>query len=325
MTIDPSPILLTGATGVVGLAVVKRLLQEGYTLRALVRDAAKARTLLPPNVELIEAQITDVIALEAALKGCQTCIHIAGLVGFDDSLRQQLLETNHGATASVVNACLAQEGFRHLIHFGSIAAIPLAVGDKQTIPRPSQYSSYYGFTKKLSELEVHRGAAEGLGFTILEPSVVLAPHPDLRSSSSLVRIAAKPTTFCPPGDIHWVAGADVAEAVAQAIARGPEGKTYILDGKTTSWELVFRRYRQAAGIEGGRVIPVSSSMLGALSLVAPIINRITGLPIPTRKQLRGMVEKRVYAGLDESEALLGRPFMTLEATISEMISSPSNQ
>lgn len=313
-----APILITGATGVVGLAVVDRLLQEGYPLRALVRDPATAKGLLPASVELIEGSLEDVVGLQEALRGCEACIHIAGLVEFGDKHRDLLLKTNHGGTANVVNACLGEPGLKHLIHFGSVAAIPMAAGDEKTVPRPRQYSSYYGFTKRLSEMEVERGGAEGLGFTILRPSVVLGRHPKLRSSSAVLRVAARPTTVCPPGDLHWVAVADVAEAVAKALGHTPEGKTYVLDAEPTLWRNFFTEYRRQAGTIG-TVYSVPKGMVSVVGRLSPLLSGLLGLPIPGRRQLLNMLVPHEYPGRGEAEELLGRPFTGLAEAVRALV------
>ena len=311
-------ILLTGATGVVGLAVAARLASAGHKLRVLARNPATARTLLPAGTEVVAGSLEDVVALEEALKGYVACVHMAGLVSFAKRDRDALLETNHRGTQTVVNACLAQPGLAHLVHLGSVAAIPQAVADVQTVPRPGQFSSYYGYTKRLSELEVERGAAEGLGITILRPSVVLGKHPAGRSSSAVLRVAERPTTACPPGQLHWVAVADVAEAVARAIERGPGGQTYVLDGEPTSWKAFFTAYRRQRGIEG-QVYSLTKGMVAVAGRLSGVLGGLLDLPLPSKRQLLVMLEEKRYGGRAEATALLGRPFTSLEAAVAALL------
>ncbi len=311
-------ILLTGATGVVGLAVAARLAAEGYRLKVLARKPALARGLLPAGTEMVAGSLQDVVALEEALQGCTACVHMAGLVSFANKDRDALLETNHRGTQTVVNACLAQPGLGHLVHIGSVAAIPQALADVRTVPRPGQFSSYYGYTKRLSELEVERGAAEGLGTTILRPSVVLGKHPAGRSSSAVLRIAERPTTACPPGQLHWVAVQDVAEAVAQALLKGPGGQTYVLDAEPTTWRTLFAAYRRQRGIEG-RVYQLSKGMVAIAGRLSGMVGSLLDLPVPSKRQLLAMLEEKHYGGRAEATALLGRPFTSLEATVAGLV------
>ncbi len=71
--------LVTGATGTVGGAVVQQLLAGKREVRALVRDAKRARPLVPEAVELIEGDVTDAAACARAVAGCGAVYHTAGL------------------------------------------------------------------------------------------------------------------------------------------------------------------------------------------------------------------------------------------------------
>src|SRR5687767_1878131 len=71
--------LVTGATGTVGAAVVGRLLEAGRPVRALVRDEARAKALLPSAVELARGDVTDAASVERAMAGCRAVFHTAGL------------------------------------------------------------------------------------------------------------------------------------------------------------------------------------------------------------------------------------------------------
>src|SRR3954470_14510533 len=61
--------LVTGATGKVGNAVARALVARGDHVRALVRDPARARALLPDAVELVEGDVTDRPSIDAAVAG----------------------------------------------------------------------------------------------------------------------------------------------------------------------------------------------------------------------------------------------------------------
>ena len=71
-------ILVTGATGYVGSAVVRRLLSQGLEVAAMVRDAGAAGERLPPQVTLRVADYEDISALRSALAGADQMILIPG-------------------------------------------------------------------------------------------------------------------------------------------------------------------------------------------------------------------------------------------------------
>ncbi|MGP3776476.1 NmrA family NAD(P)-binding protein [Streptomyces sp. SDT5-1] len=67
---DVRPVLVTGATGRIGRAVVDELLAAGIPVRALTRDPAKAE--LPDGVEVVAGDFTDPASLDPALRGARS-------------------------------------------------------------------------------------------------------------------------------------------------------------------------------------------------------------------------------------------------------------
>jgi 2-alkyl-3-oxoalkanoate reductase len=78
-------IALVGPTGVLGRALVPLLIQKGYTVRALARSTAKARTLFPHLTEIAECDLLSTIStqLSSMLKGCDVVAHIATAIPRD--------------------------------------------------------------------------------------------------------------------------------------------------------------------------------------------------------------------------------------------------
>ena len=73
-------IAVVGATGVLGRALIPQLLNEGHTVRALVRSTAKARALFPAEVESVECDLLSLeieCSLVSMLSGCDAALHLA--------------------------------------------------------------------------------------------------------------------------------------------------------------------------------------------------------------------------------------------------------
>ncbi len=100
-------ILVTGATGFVGRALVARLLQEGRVVSAWVRSVDRARTLLGPGLELLPAEGGQ-NALRAAVRGADAVINLAGEPIFarrwSEERRTELVESRVFLTAGLVDA-----------------------------------------------------------------------------------------------------------------------------------------------------------------------------------------------------------------------------
>src|SRR3954451_9785738 len=72
-------VLVTGATGKVGNAIASGLLNRGDRVRALVRDPARAASILPAGVEPIRGDATDPGSLAAAVEGCELVFNAMGM------------------------------------------------------------------------------------------------------------------------------------------------------------------------------------------------------------------------------------------------------
>ncbi len=71
--------LITGATGFIGSHLLRHLLQEGETVRCLVREHSDTRLLYELEVEKVYGDITDIGSIRNAIKGCTRVYHLAAL------------------------------------------------------------------------------------------------------------------------------------------------------------------------------------------------------------------------------------------------------
>lgn len=70
--------LVAGATGKTGYRIVNALVAQGIPVKALVRDAAKAKTLLPPEAEIVIGDVLQPDTLDAALADCTVLLSATG-------------------------------------------------------------------------------------------------------------------------------------------------------------------------------------------------------------------------------------------------------
>lgn len=168
-------VLVLGATGFIGQALVKRLLRDGMGLRALVRDpSGRAQWLARPGVELTKGDLTDTASVEAALDGIDHVYHLARSSGpaWDDYLRHDVEPTRR-----LADLCCAR-GIR-LYYTSSIAIYDGGRADdfitESTQPsRASMRLNVYARAKVASErllADMHR--AQGLRVVVFRPGIVI--------------------------------------------------------------------------------------------------------------------------------------------------------
>lgn len=237
-------IFVTGATGLIGSFLVRELLARGLAVRALYRGTAPTTTF--PTVEWVQGDILDATLLATTISPEVTHVfHCAGLVSYAPQDEDALLQTNVEGTAAIVDACLARPGIR-LGYVSSVAALGLPAqpseeqptAQKQVVTEKATWDlgashPAYATSKYLGELEVWRGAAEGLAAVIINPSVVLGPGDWERSSTRLLRYAYDEHRFYTKGLLNFVDVRDVVAQLARLVLDLPPSPTverYILNG-----------------------------------------------------------------------------------------------
>ena len=195
-----STILITGATGNVGGAVIANLIAQGAQVRALIRDQSKAQALEDSGVEVVVGDLGKPETLDAAFHGVDK-VFLLTAVGPDSA-----------SQASNAIAAAKQAGRPHVVRMSAIAA---------ALHVPSRLKEQHLRTEE--ELK-----ESGLPYTILRPdffmqNTILAAQ--TVASDSMVYMALKDGKF---GMIDVRDIADVASAVLTS--EGHEAQTYHLTG-----------------------------------------------------------------------------------------------
>jgi dihydroflavonol-4-reductase len=237
-------IFVTGATGLIGSFLLRELQARGLRIRALHRYAAPTEAF--PEVEWVQGDILDATLLTSAISPEVTHVfHCAGLVSYAPQDEDALLQVNVEGTAAIVDACLARPSIR-LGYVSSVAALgspaeptgEQLVASRQIVTEKATWDlgashPAYATSKYLGELEVWRGAAEGLAAVIVNPSVVLGPGDWQRSSTRLLRYAYDEHRFYTKGLLNFVDVRDVVAHLIRLVLDLPPLATterYILNG-----------------------------------------------------------------------------------------------
>ena len=233
-------ILVTGGTGMVGSHLIKELTQKGYSVRATYRSKHQECK----EVEWVQADILDVVALEDAFVAIDVVIHCAAQVSFDPSNASSLLKNNVEGTANVVNAAIDAE-VKKFIYVSSVAAIGAAADQMITEDSPwarNEIHNDYAETKHAAEMEVRRGELEGLNVFIVNPSIILGCGDWNSGSTELFKKIYHRFPYYTEG-IHGFV--DVMDVVTILIAfledqnNHLQGERFILNGKNITYKELF--------------------------------------------------------------------------------------
>lgn len=264
-----------------------RVLRRSTSALDLLGEAAS-------RVEHAFGDVTDPEAVSEAMQGITHVYHAAAWLGTNRPADvRHLMDVNVGGTRHVVNAALRQ-GVTRIVHTSSMAAFgrpeksagaPLLNEDAQWTP--SRMNTPYAESKYLAELEIHRGIAEGLDATLVNPALVFGLG---RTSENTMQIAWKVYTrslpAIPVGGTNVVDVRDVAAAHLVAMERGATGRRYFIGSQNLSWIDILTTLADALGVKPPRFVvgPRLSLVLGALSEAASAVTRTS--PVLTRERAR---------------------------------------
>jgi dihydroflavonol-4-reductase len=279
--------LVTGATGLIGNAVAKRLVGEGHEVGALVRDAARAGRLLPPEVRLVPGDITDPASLREAVRGVEVVFHAAGIPEqwqADESIYDRV---NRRGTANVL-ATAAAEGVRRVVYTSSMIVFEAPPGgtvvESRLDTRPKETA--YGRSKQAAENETERFVSEGLDVVLINPSVVYGPSPvHVGLNSFFIQVLNGKAPLLPPGGMSVVYVDGVASAHVAAAGHGRTGERYLVsDGFVRNVDLA----REVCTAGGPRRVPPTAPawfMRALASASEPLARTFRFRPLITRGQL----------------------------------------
>lgn len=245
-------ILVTGATGHIGNVLVRKLIEQGEKVRALIWRGEETTPLEKLDVETVEGDVLDPESLKLAFKGVEKVFHLAGIISIMPGQNPLVWRVNVEGTRNVLNAA-RQAGVRRLVYTSSIHAIHRAQHGKvidESLPfDPNNPYGAYDRSKAEASLEVQKATADGLDAVILCPTGVIGPY-DFRGSElgEVIRGAAEARPmFYVEGAYDFVDVRDVADGLIAAAEHGRRGESYILGGNKISVRYMLETVREVTG------------------------------------------------------------------------------
>ena len=257
-------VLLTGGTGFIGPHVAHALRARDESVRALVRNPARATRLTAWGVELATGDVTDPASLSAACEGVDTVVHLVSIIKGSTADFERIM------TQGTRNLVAAAQG-AGVRRFVLASALGLDETTKDAVP-------YFA-----AKWEMERTVKEsGLDHAIFRPSFVFGR--DGGVLPTFVRLArfAPVTPIVGPGTQKlqpiWVE--DLAQYYAHAVAE-PVSGTFELGGpEAVTWNEFWERLKRTLGVRR----PSIHMPFGVMRVQAALTERLPGAPV-TRDQL----------------------------------------
>lgn len=322
----PARALVTGATGLLGGHVVAGLLAAGSSVTALVRDAEKARRLLPasPELEVVTGDVTDSDSYRRHLRGVDAVFHTAAYYReyYEPGRDLAVLErTNVQAVEDLLYAS-AKADVPVVVHTSSMAVLgPGSVrspADEETPPGALHRSNAYFASKIRAEATVARCVAvTGQRVPMILPGWMWGPGDAAPTNAGrqFLQVASGTMRAAPNAGHHLVDARDVADACLRAAVSGASCRRYLVAGRWYPLPQVYAEIAAAAGVTTPRTVSARLLLslvglldLGTRALGRPGLNDVDGL--------RALVEgSRSRLSSARAERELGARFRPLVQTI----------
>lgn len=286
--------LVTGATGLVGSHVVERLRQDGWRVRALVRDTSHAAWLARLGAELAQGDTLDPASLWPATAGCDVVFHTAAAVTPDGGW-EAFRRPNVDGTRHVLDAT-ARAGAR-LVHVSSVAVYGAGArysfaGGKTHEDTPLAAlgeHSYYARSKRESEQLVLEAHARGtLWATAVRPDVVYGARDRqfVPRIARLLRFGVAPVIGGGHTMLAVVHAANVADGMVRAAAHDVAGgRAYNL---ANDFDVSVVEFFRLAGAGLGRKLRIVSVPAGVARFATRLAARVA--PPGLRSSVRQSVD-----------------------------------
>ena len=245
-------VFVTGATGFIGGAIVRRLLEAGHEVCALVRPASDTRQLVGLPVEQVSGDVREGGSLRKGMAGCQWVIHAAALYSYWRDRWDDFFQTNVEGTRRVMEAA-RDTGVERVIYTSSIAALGTCrdrtPATEETPATLADRIGLYQRSKFLGAQVASEFACQGLPVVIVNPSspVGIGDHKPTPTGQIIVDyLNGRMFGYVDTG-LNIVDVDDVATGHLLAAERGRVGERYILGGENLTLKQILDILAEVSG------------------------------------------------------------------------------
>nr|VFK75806.1 MAG: dihydroflavonol-4-reductase [Candidatus Kentron sp. MB] len=303
--------LVTGATGFVGSAVVRCLLEAGFDIRVMVRPQSVLSNVEGLDVEIVQGDLTQPETLQRAVQGCDTLFHVAADYRLWVRDSETLYRANAGGTQNLLQAA-ADAGVSKIVYTSSVATLGLncdgTPGNEDTPVGLENMIGHYKRSKYFAEQVVHRMIREhNLPVIIVNPSTPIGPRDIKPTPTGRVILDAargRMPAYVDTG-LNIAHVDDVAKGHLLALRHGKIGERYILGGE----DMTLREILQVIAQITGRPAPKVKIPHGVGLIIAYLSEAWAWLsrgnePRATVDGVR-MSRKRMYFSSNKAKQALG--------------------
>lgn len=316
---------VTGASGFVGSAVVRLLLNRGEHVRVLLRPGSDHANLAGLDVEVALGDLCDPASLAAGVRGAGSVYHVAADYRLWSRQDSQIYRANVDGTDNVLRAA-TEAGAARIVYTSSVCTLGVhddgVPADESTPVSEKMMIGAYKISKYQAEEKAREWVGRGAPVVIVNPSTPIGPR-DIKPTPTGLMVKQGALGQMPAyvnTGLNFVHVDDVAQGHLLAHDRGRIGERYILGG----YNLSLRSLLWLIADLVGRAPPqteIPRLAIYPVAVIAEAISRVTGrAPLATVNGVR-LAKKLMYFSSAKAQAELGYSFRPLRETLYEAIAS----
>jgi dihydroflavonol-4-reductase len=324
--VSSPPVLVTGGTGFVGGALLRRLLADGRAVRALARSEEAATAIAELGATPVPGDLGDWRSLADAMRGVGTVFHVAGLNAMCLRHPSALYRTNVDGSERVMRAA-ASAGIDRVVYTSSAATIgePEGMVGREDTPHRGSFLSDYERSKYLAERRVQTlGAELGVAVVTVNPSSVQGPGRTGGSARLLLGLVNATIPVVVPTFLSIVDVGDCTEGHLLAERAGVPGERYLLNGATLSIAEAIEVLRGASG-RPRRVVTLPRALARLAGALAGSAARVTGRDLPACPEaIRTLLHGHRFDG-SRARRELGLSYRSIDETVTRTLAWYADQ
>ncbi|MCK4630568.1 MAG: NAD-dependent epimerase/dehydratase family protein [Bacteroidales bacterium] len=277
-------IYITGATGFIGSNLTKRLIEEGNTVHALIRNPAKSKKINFENVIFKNGDLLNSDSLYQGMKGCEEVYHLAAFARPWAKQRDTYYKINVQGTLNVLLAAI-KAGVRKVVITSTAGVLGPSEKDLVTENSGSNSLPFTGYEKSkiIMEEKVWQLTKKKIQVVIVLPSRLYGPG-ELTVSNSvtkLIKLYNKGLWRLIPGDGksigNYVFITDVLDGLILAMKKGRSGERYIIGGQNLTYNEFFETLGKVIG-KSRFMIKIPLKIIMFISGIQLYLAELTGKP-----------------------------------------------
>ncbi|MFQ5866009.1 MAG: SDR family oxidoreductase, partial [bacterium] len=237
-------ILVTGATGFIGTNLVRKLVDQGESVRILRREWSNMLGLEGLPIEEHMGNLRDYDSVRKAVQGCRRVYHLAALLKIAPFERERFLKTNVLGSENIARAAL-EEGVEKMVYTSTIGAVGYGTKENPATEESEfnlgRFKLPYIDTKREGEEVILQYCKKGLPAVVVNPGYVFGPWDKRPGVNRFFEMAARGRLwFYIDGGLSIVDVDDVVQGHLLAMEKGRIGERYILSNQNVTYkELLF--------------------------------------------------------------------------------------